>query len=212
MKRLCIIGMILLLLFGIGCQGIPDLPPEQPSQAGEQGPIGPKGDRGDTGPAGPQGPQGSKGSRGDEGDRGPRGYTGATGSKGVQGNQGIQGPKGPPGPNLVVAMGYIHDSFGSRPEGAPQLERSYGVDTVAWADGAYVITLSGITFYTWDYVTLVTPISHYAEPPSMTATIKAGNGKLHIVIEQDWSGCSGWVPETEGIGCFQFVVFRYPEE
>ena len=112
MKWLGVTGLVLLLLFEVGCQGVESMPTESTPPLAEQGPKGSRGDIGDTGLAGSQGlpglqgvmgPQGEKGPPGDVGDsgrtgpQGPRGFTGAAGARGDKGNAGIQGPAGSQG-------------------------------------------------------------------------------------------------------------------
>jgi hypothetical protein len=81
---------------------------------------------------GATGPQGEKGDKGDTGDQGP---------------QGIQGE---PGPNMIVAMGNV------LADGT--ISRGYNVTSVTWdtTNLRYQITLTGITYSSNNYVTLIT--------------------------------------------------------
>ena len=81
---------------------------------------------------------------------GPQGETGTTGATGATGAQGPQGIQGEPGPNMIVAMGNI------LADGT--ISREYNVTSVTWdtANQRYQITLTGITYSSNNYVTLIT--------------------------------------------------------
>jgi hypothetical protein len=84
------------------------------------------------------------------GPQGPQGETGATGATGPTGAQGPQGIQGEPGPNMIVAMGNILADG--------KISRGYNVTSVAWDTNnrRYQITLTGITYSSNNYVTLIT--------------------------------------------------------
>lgn len=115
-----------------------------------------------TGPQGVQGPKGETGSQG---------IQGATGVQGATGAQGIQGPVGP---NMIVAMGTISSS-GAILEG-------YNVTScVVGANYLYTLTLTGITYTRYNYVTVVTIIdSVYGSETASSSD--DGAGKLTISI------------------------------
>ena len=126
------------------------------------GPLGP------VGPAGPEGPQGPAGATG------PVGPAGAT------------GPAGPAGPNTVVAMGSVSSTGAIGDE--------LNVTSVTWnsAQQRWEITLTGISYYYLDYVTVATSYSGYAATGSLS-------NKLLVKVF-----ASNATPIKEG---FSFVVF-----
>jgi hypothetical protein len=92
------------------------------------------------GPQGPAGPEGSQGPAGSEGLQGPAGPAGP---------QGLAGPAGPAGPNMIVAMGTV--------DGDGNIRSALNVTSVTWNSGQswWEITLTGINYDVWDYVTVV---------------------------------------------------------
>jgi hypothetical protein len=141
------------------------------------GAVGPAGPAGPTGATGAQGPAGPAGAIGPAGPQGPAGPTGATGST---------GPAGAAAPSMIVAMGTV--DYGGN------LFNDIGVTSVVWNSTTkyWVITLTGITYFYADYVTLVTANDGYATQGSVS-------GKLLIII-YDSTGTA----EKDG---FSFVVF-----
>jgi len=129
------------------------------------GPLGP------VGPAGPEGPQGPAGTTGPTGPVGPAGAT---------------GPAGPAGPNTVVAMGSVSSTGAIGDE--------LNVASVTWnsAQQRWEITLTGISYYYLDYVTVATSYSGYAATGSVS-------NKLLVKVF-----ASNATPIKEG---FSFVVF-----
>jgi hypothetical protein len=122
-----------------------------------------------TGPQGPQGVQGVPGATGETGAQGPQGIQGIPGATG---ETGAQGPQGVPGPNMIVAMGNV-DSDGT-------VHLGYNVTSCTWNAGEsrYDITLTGISFFYTDYVTLVTP----GDSGLRAATYGSVSGKLLVNI------------------------------
>jgi hypothetical protein len=84
------------------------------------------------------------------GSQGEKGDTGAAGAKGDTGDQGLQGIQGPPGPNMIVAMGNINSNG--------TILQGFNVTSVTWTGHSYDIALTGITYSSNDYVTLVTMV------------------------------------------------------
>ena len=147
---------------------------------GPQGPAGPEGPQGPAGLAGPEGPQGPAG--GPEGPQGPAGPAGP---------EGPQGPAGPAGPNMIAAMGWV-----SR-DGS--IGEALNVDSVTWNGDSerWEITLDGIYYSIWDYVTVVSGM--YRTGASGYVNYSSVGGKL-LVKTFDSNGA----PIQEG---FSFVVF-----
>lgn len=110
------------------------------------------------------------------------------------GAEGPQGEQGPAGPNMIVAMGAISSS------GA--VVQGYNVDTgeSTWKEEqqAYLITLTGIN-YTWpEYVTIVTPTSHWVAACGNTDV----QGQLYVrLLDSDGNPIQGY---------FTFVVLQVP--
>ena len=122
---------------------------------------------------------------------GPQGPAGLAGPAGPEGLQGPAGPAGPAGPNMIAAMGRVSrdGSIGA----------ALNVASVTWNSGQewWEITLDGIYYVGWDYVTVVsgvfrTGVSGYANHSSV-------GGKLLVKIFD-----SNGTPIQEG---FSFVVF-----
>jgi len=86
---------------------------------------------GAQGPAGPEGPQGPAG---------PAGATGPAGAAGLA---------GPVGPSMIVAMGTV--------DGDGNVRSALNVTSVTWNSDTkwWEITLTGIDYDVWDYVTVV---------------------------------------------------------
>jgi hypothetical protein len=148
---------------------------------GAQGPAGPEGLQGPAGPAGPEGPAGPTG-----------GAAGPQGPAGPAGPEGPAGATGPAGPNMIAAMGEVNRNG--------DIGESLNIASVTWNSGSewWEITLDGINYVDWNYVTVVsglfrTGVSGYAETGSVS-------GKLLVKIF-DPDG----VPLKEG---FSFVVFN----
>jgi len=128
---------------------------------------------------------------GAQGPAGLQGPQGPAGLEGPQGPAGSAGPQGPAGHNMIVAMGRVgrDGSIGA----------ALNVSSVTWngASEQWEITLDGINYVIWDYVTVVsgmyrTGVSGYVNYGSI-------GGKL-LVKTFDSNG----TPIQEG---FSFVVF-----
>ena len=139
--------LVIVAVLAVGC-------------AGAVGPAGPAGLTGATGAQGPAGPAGAIGPAGPQGPAGPTGSTGATGPT---------GPAGVAAPSMIVAMGTV--DFGGN------LFNAIGVTSVVWNSTTkyWVITLTGITYFYADYVTIATANDGYATQGSVS-------GKLLIII------------------------------
>ena len=125
------------------------------------------------------------------GSQGPAGPAGSEGPQGPAGLAGSEGPQGPAGPSMIVAMGRVSrdGSIGA----------ALNVASVTWNSGQewWEITLDGIDYVGFDYVTVVsgvfrTGVSGYANHSSVS-------GKLLVKIFD-----SNGAPIQEG---FSFVVF-----
>ena len=83
--------------------------------------------------------------------KGDTGATGATGETGAAGADGAQGLQGEPGPNMIVAMGNIAADA--------TINQGYNVTNCSYNAEfyTYYISLTGITYSSTSYVTLVTP-------------------------------------------------------
>ncbi len=114
---------------------------------------------------------------------------GAKGEQGPQGDQGIQGIQGERGPNMIVAMGNIKED-GTIYEG-------YNVTSVTLDGGYYVITLTGITYTSSSYVTVVTPSTYL-----MYHFYTEADGKLLVGMR---TGGFAFVPCS-----FSFMVLECP--
>jgi hypothetical protein len=169
---LVILTSIIVALF-VGCAGTQ-------GPAGAQGPTGPQGPAGAQGPEGPAGPGGA-------GSVGPAGPAGATGNTGPAGPAGATGATA--GPNLLVAMCVV-DSTGG-------MHNPYNIDSVTWnaVSLSWEITLTGISYLVWDYVTVVSPFNGFATQGSL-------GGKLIISI---YDSAGNKVKQG-----FSFVVFSPP--
>jgi hypothetical protein len=123
------------------------------------------------------------------GPQGPQGETGAMGATGATGAQGPQGIQGEPGPNMIVAMGNILTDG--------TISREYNVTSVAWdtANQRYQITLTGITYSSNSYVTLITCGGLFG------GYYESLSGDLLVYLY----GFSG-----QGQGPFSFVVLATP--
>jgi len=110
------------------------------------------------------------------------------------GKQGPQGEQGPEGPNMIVAMGAISSSG--------TVVQGYNVDTgeSTWKEEqqAYLITLTGIN-YSWpEYITIVTPTSHWVTACGNTDV----EGQLYVrLLDSDGNPIQGY---------FTFVVLQVP--
>lgn len=144
---------------------------------------------GPQGPAGPEGPQGPAGLVGPEGPQGPAG--GPEGPQGPAGPAGPQGLAGPAGPNMIAAMGWVSRD-GSIGEALNVASVTWNGDSERWE-----ITLDGIDYSVWDYVTVVSGM--YRTGVSGYVNYGSVGGKL-LVKTFDSNG----TPIQEG---FSFVVF-----
>ena len=135
---------------------------------------------------------GTAGSQGPTGPQGPAGPQGPTGSEGPAGPQGPTGPEGPAGPSMIVAMGTV-DLLGN-------IREALNITSVTWNSQRnwWEITLTGIDYVWWEYITIVTPeimaVNGYA-------VCNSDQGKLVIQI-YDFNGAL-----IQG-GAFSFVVFE----
>jgi hypothetical protein len=122
---------------------------------------------------GPQGPQGPKG------DTGAAGATGATGAQGEA------------GPNMVKAMGTIASNG--------DISLGYNVTSVTWDTTyhLYRIALTGITYASYNYVTVITLVNGDA---GHTTETNFASGQLTVYI-YDSAG-------NPVQGYFHFVVLR----
>jgi hypothetical protein len=125
------------------------------------------------------------------GPTGPEGPQGPAGPAGSQGLAGPTGPQGPAGPNMIVAMGTVGRDGNIR--------AALNVDSVTWNDDQerWEITLDGIDYSIWDYVTVVSGI--YRTGISGYVNYNSVGGKL-LVQTFDSNG----TPIQES---FSFVVF-----
>ena len=101
----------------------------------------------------------------------------------------LQGVQGEPGPNMIVAMGNI------LADGT--ISQGYNVASVTWdtTNLRYQITLTGITYSSNDYVTLVTSGGDFV------GRYESLSGDLLVSIY----GLSG-----QGQGPFSFMVLECP--
>ena len=127
--------------------------------------------------------------KGDTGDTGSQGPQGLQGDKGDTGDQGLQGIQGEPGPNMIVAMGNISADA--------TINQEYNVTGCYYNSEFYFydIDLSGITYTSTSYVTLVTPVF-----PARTAVYWSAAGDLAVTL---FDSAGGYVQ-----GGFSFMVLQ----
>lgn len=98
---------------------------------------------------------------------GPQGPAGPTGPAGPAGPE---GPQGPAGPSMIVAMGTV--------DGDGNIRSALNVTSVTWnsAQEWWEITLTGIDYDVWDYVTVVSQAwtYGYASHGSMMGKLVVG--------------------------------------
>jgi hypothetical protein len=126
--------------------------------------------------------------KGDAGDTGPQGMQGIQGATGATGATGDTGATGPAGPNMIVAMGNIAANAA--------INQGYNV-TSCFYDAeyrSYYISLTGITYSSVSYMTVVTPVYSSAR-----YAIYWNNGGLLAVSLYDSAG-------NGAQGGFSFIV------
>ena len=194
-------------------------------EQGEQGAAGPAGPQGAQGPAGPAGSTGPTGSTGPAGSAGPAGADGADGADGATwwngtgtpssdlGSDGdfyldlsssdvynkvsgswtqvanIQGPPGDSGPLEVLAAGYVMSNG--------MVNTGYNIASVTWnsVSSRYEISITGVSYYYNDYITIITAGQNY-----YIARTGSASGNLLV-----------WIFDVDGNlvqGDFQFVTYR----
>jgi hypothetical protein len=125
------------------------------------------------------------------GSQGPAGPAGPAGPQGPAGPAGPQGPAGSAGSSMIVAMGTVaRDGY---------IGAALNVTSVTWNSDSerWEITLDGIDYSIWDYVTVVSGM--YRTGVSGYVNYSSISGKL-LVKTFDSDG----TPIQEG---FSFVVF-----
>ena len=94
-------------------------------------------------------------------------------TKGDRGEAGVQGLQGDAGPNMIVAVGNIQSSG--------TIQQGYNVTSATWdaVQLRYEITLTGINYASFNYVTLVTLLSGGS---GRTAETNYASGQLVVYI------------------------------
>lgn len=105
------------------------------------------------------------------------GAQGEEGPQGIQGEKGDAGPQGLPGPNMIVAMGTV------MADGT--VHSGYNVTSVTYDTtwDYYTITLTGISYYLLDYVTLVSLVDSMDSGHTIESV--SGGGKLMVYVYDD---------------------------